>query len=116
MPFLQLTEQVFELQVRHGDDALEENSLTSASFVTEPMKRVLNHPEVYAAVGHGCRFGVKHPQTREPMRKATLWFSTSREICDELGKRCKNEETPGHHSHALFGWSTRDSTRGGLHS
>ena len=84
MPFLQLTEEVFELQIKHGDNAMGENPLTSASFVTEPMKRVLNYPEVYAAVG----------------RKATLWFSTSREICDELGKRCKNEETPGHHSHA----------------
>ena len=83
-----------------GDSGIGENPLTSASFVTEPMKRVLNHPEVYAAVDHGCRFGVKHPQTGEPMRKATLWFSTSREICDELGKRCKNEETRGHHSHA----------------
>ena len=93
MPFLELTEKVF-------DDALGENPLASACFVTQPMKTVLNHPEVHAAVGHGCRFGIKHPQTNEPIRKATLWFSTSIEICDEIGKRCKNEETPGNHRHA----------------
>ena len=94
MPFLELTEQVFATQIRHGDDAVGENPLASASFVTPPMKRVSDHPEVYAAVGHGCRFGIKHPVSGEPIRKATLWFSTSREICDELGQRCKNEEIP----------------------
>lgn len=54
---------------------------------------------MYAGVGHGCRYGVKHVRSGKLLLQPTLWFSTSPEICDELARRCKNEECPGHHEH-----------------
>ena len=99
MPLLELCEEVFDLQIKQGSDALGENPLTSASFTAVPIANVLNHPDVYTAVGHGCRFGIAHAKSGKPLLKPTLWFSTSVEICDELGKRCWNETCPGHHEH-----------------
>ena len=73
--------------------------MRSESFKTPPIARVLAHPQVYSAVGHGCRFGVKHAANKLPLLKPTLWFSTSVEICEQLAKRCLNEKHPGNHVH-----------------
>ena len=99
LPFLELCEEIFNIQIANDDDALGENPLTSASFTTEPIQRTLRHPQVYTAVSHGCRFGVMHPSSGKPMKKLTLWFSTSPEICDELSKRCSNSGAEHDHEH-----------------
>ena len=98
-PFLQLTEQVFELQMREDRDALGENPLPSEAFKTKPIQNILNHPDVYVGVGHGCRFGIKNAKTGEPLLKPTLWFSSSIEICDELSLRCNRHEKGCFHEH-----------------
>ena len=96
---IEFVEQVFARQLDRGDDALAENPVSSRSFVTDPMKRVLCHPQVYSAVSHGCRHGVINPKTTLPLLKPTLWVSTSPEICDELAKRCTNERGGSQHVH-----------------
>ena len=98
---LEFVEQVFARQIDRGDDALAENPLSSRSFVTPPMKRVLCHPQVYSAVSHGCRRGIINPKSKLPLLKPTLWVSTSPEICDELAKRCKNEQGGQQHVHGV---------------
>ena len=98
---LEFVEQVFARQIDRGDDALAENPLSSRSFVTPPMKRVLCHPKVYSAVSHGCRHGVINAKTKLPLLKPTMWVSTSPEICDELAKRCKNEQGGEQHVHGM---------------
>lgn len=100
-PLLELCEKIFDLQLQQGGDALGENPLSSVSFVQPPISRILSHPAVYSGVSHGCRLGIKHVRTGEPLKKPTLWFSTSPEICDELSVRCWNETVPGHHTHGL---------------
>ena len=100
LPFLELCERIFEEQLRRGDDALGENPLWSAAFRTPPLRRILDHPEVHRAVSHGCRYGLKHPKLGLFLKKPTLWFSTSREICDELSKKCCNSEKGPKHVHA----------------
>ena len=98
---LDFVEQVFARQLDRGDDALAENPVSSRSFTTHPMKRVLCHPKVYSAVSHGCRHGVINPVTKLPLLKPTLWVSTSPEICDELAKRCTNERGGSQHVHGV---------------
>lgn len=95
LPFLELTENIFDIQLREGRDALGENPLTSESFKTKPIQNILNHPDVYAGVGHGCRFGVRHCDSGKLLKKPTLWFSTAVEICDELSLRCRCVEPHG---------------------
>ena len=98
---LEFVEQVFARQIDRGDDALAEDPLSSRSFVTPPVKRVLCHPQVYSAVSHGCRRGIINPKSKLPLLKPTLWVSTSPEICDELAKRCKNEQGRQQHVHGI---------------
>lgn len=98
-PFLELCEDVFNIQLAHGDDALAENPLTSLSFKRPPIQRILNHPDVYTGVSHGCRFGVKSRQSGLLLKKPVLWISSSVEICDELSKRCPNTKDHKYHDH-----------------
>lgn len=98
-PFLQLCEDIFDLQMELGGDALGENPLNSHAFHQPNIKRILSHPKVYSGVGHGGRFGIKHYHNGLLLKKPTLWFSTSYEICDELSLRCENEKHPDHHCH-----------------
>ena len=100
-PLLEFTEELFDLQLSLGGDALGENPLSSMSFQEPPIRRILSHPAVYSGVSHGCRLGIRHVRTDELLKKPTLWFSTSPEICDELSMRCLNETIPGHHVHGL---------------
>ena len=97
--FLELCEDIFNIQIANDDDALGENPLNSASFTIDPIKRTLQRLKVYTGVSHGCRLGVKHPLSGKPMMKPTLWFSTSSEICDELSKRCTNSWSENKHQH-----------------
>lgn len=98
-PFLKLTEDIFDKQIARDDDAPGENPLLSRSFRTPIMKRVLAHPKVHAVVGHGCRFNMRNPYNNLLMKKPTMWFSTSIEICDELGKKCPNTFHHKFHEH-----------------
>ena len=98
-PFLEFCEQVFDVQLRNGDDALGENPLTSQSFRRPPIQRILNHPEVHAGVSHGCRFNLRNKSNGLLLKKPTLWFSTSLEICEELSKRCPNTQKHLVHQH-----------------
>lgn len=100
-PFLDLTENIFDIQIENGDEALGENPLGSYSFNEKPIERICNHPEVHVGVGHGCRYGVRHRRSGLLLKKPTLWFSTSREIIEELSKRCKNMTCPGDHVHGM---------------
>lgn len=99
LPFLELCEDVFNVQLELGGDALGENPLPSESFKQPPIQRILSHPEVYSGVGHGCRFGIRHKKSQLLLKKPTLWFATAVELCDELALRCKNEQCPHHHIH-----------------
>lgn len=100
-PFLEFCEEIFKIQMQLGGDALAENPLRSASFQEEPMKRLLNHPEVYHSVGHGCRFGIKRVNSGELFLKPTMWISTSFEICEELSLKCRNIQNPGDDAHGV---------------
>lgn len=53
LPFLRLTEDIFNLQLSLGGDALGKNPLPSESFKKPPIQRILTHPQVFAGVGHG---------------------------------------------------------------
>jgi hypothetical protein len=99
LPFLEFCEKIFHLQLELGGDALGENPLRSASFDQPPLRRLMSHPAVFSVVGHGCRYGIKHAISQEPLLKPTVWFSTSQEICDELSLKCKNRIKPGDHTH-----------------
>ena len=113
---LEFVEQVFARQLDRGDDALAENPVSSRSFTTHPMKRVLCHPKVYSAVSHGCRHGVVNPVTKLPLLKPTLWVSTSPEICDELAKRCTNERGATQHAHGVCMGGTRVTEHAGVYT
>ena len=98
-PFLELCEEIFKNQLARGDDALAENPLCSKAWSVPTMKRILGHPEVYAGVGHGCRFNVRSSASGKLLKKPTLWVSTSPEICDALSLRCLNTAGHVHHEH-----------------
>lgn len=95
-PFLELTGKIFEQQKNRGDDALGENPLGSYSFGERPIKEILEDDDVYVGIGHGCRYGIRHAKSKKLLKKPTLWFSTSPEICQELSLRCK-----GDHDHDM---------------
>ena len=90
-PFLEFCEEIFQLQLENGGDALGENPLRSASFDEPPIKRILTDPRVYSCVGHGCQYGIVHAISKKPLLKPTVWFSTAAEICDELSKKCPRD-------------------------
>ena len=98
-PFLELTEQIFQIQLENGDDCLSESPLASQSFRKPPIQRILNHPEVYAGISHGCQFNLRNATNGLLLKRPTLWFSTSIEIRDELSKRCPNTNTHKEHCH-----------------
>ena len=98
-PFLQLCEEIFDLQLAEGRDALGKSHLLNGSLKDTSLRNILHHPEVHVGVGHGCRFGVKNSNTNLLLHHPTLWFSTSKEIRDELSLRCKNEGEPSNHVH-----------------
>ena len=98
-PFLELCEAVFNEQINRGDDALAENPLCSKSFNVPAMQRVLNHPSVFAGVGHGCRFGVRNVTNGMLLKKPTMWIATSPEICNALSLRCPNRAGHVCHNH-----------------
>lgn len=98
-PFLALCEDIFNEQISRGDDALAENPLCSKSFNVPAMRRVLNHPNVFAGVGHGCRYGVRNASNNLLLKKPTMWISTSPEICNALSLRCPNRAGHVCHEH-----------------
>ena len=74
--------------MQRNDEALGEKPLDSSSFSDQYISEILRDPQIFVGIGDGCRFGIKHPVSKFPLKKPTLWFSTSPEICYELGKRC----------------------------
>ena len=98
-PFLELCEEIFHVQLQTGGDALGENPVGSAAFKQPPIQRIINHPDVHVAAGHGCRFGVKHVKTGELLKNPTVWFSTSKDIVHELGRKCQNCGNASDHVH-----------------
>ena len=81
-----MTEKVFDMQLKRGDDALAEAAVASASFKEGPLNRILNHPEVYAVVSSGRM--QPSGSSRLAAVKPTLWMSTSVEVCEEIALRC----------------------------
>lgn len=98
-PFLELCESIFEEQIKRGDDALAENPLASQSFKVPAMRRIMNHPQVYLGVGHGCRFNLRSSKTNLLIKRPTLWIATSPELCDALSLRCPNRAGAMVHQH-----------------
>ncbi len=94
-PFLEFCRDVFKQQKERGDDALGENPLHSASFSEGSVREVLEDPEVFVGIGHGCMYGIRNIKTGHLLRKPTLWFSTSPEICQELSKTCDGKHEHG---------------------
>ena len=90
-PLLKLTEDLFNIQLQHGGDILAENPLASYAFREPPIQRILRHPDVSVGVSHGCQFNLRSVQTKELLKKPTLWISTSVDMCDALSKRCPNK-------------------------
>ena len=84
-------EEVFDKQIQRGDDALAENPVASGSFRSGPIRKILHHPEVYATVTYSCS---EASPTCTSDRKASLWMSTSVEICEELALRCAVRDAP----------------------
>ena len=105
-PFLELVEDIFEIQTSNGLDALAENPIASASFRRPPIQRVLCRKDVFAGVSHGCRFELRCPRSGLLLKKPTMWISTSQEICDELSQRCKNAKHNVDHEHGRCQGST----------
>lgn len=97
--FLELTDELFQVQWSNGDDALAENPLASYAFKEAPIQRILRHPDVSVGVSHGCQFGLRSVQSGLLLKKPTLWISTSQEICEELSKRCPNRPGKKYHDH-----------------
>ena len=89
-PFLDLTEKLCNVQLKHGDDILGEKPLPSAAFREPQLERILSHPKIHHVVGHGCRYSMRHPKNCLLLKKPTLWFSSSPEICHELSRKCHN--------------------------
>ena len=89
-PPLEFVEEVFDMQLQHGDDALLEQPLRSEAMREVPIERILNHPDVHAGVVHGCQYGVRNIQTNELFKKPTMWISTSPGIIEELPHKCNN--------------------------
>lgn len=69
--------------------------MNSSSFSEDAVKEVMEDPEIFVGIGHGCMYGVKHVKTKQPLKKPTLWFSTSPEICQELSKTCSGQHEHG---------------------
>ena len=99
-PFLELTERIFEEQIKNDCDAVAENPLASHAFKEPPIKRLLNRPEINIGISHGCRFGLRHPQNDLFLKKPTLWIATSPEIANAMSLRCENRQGRVSHHHA----------------
>lgn len=69
--------------------------MQSKSFERRPIKQLLERDDTYVAVGHGCRFGLKNCKDGLPLKKPTVWFSTSPEYPEELGKKCTGKHVHG---------------------
>lgn len=69
--------------------------LRSRSFKEKPIQNVLNHPKVVSGIGHGCQYGIRSIRDGKPLKKPTMWFSTSQEIVDELCHKCKGDHDHG---------------------
>ena len=87
-PFLELCSDIFDRQLKRGDDALGESLIGSSHFSESPIEKLLVDNRIFVGVGDGCRHGTKYGKAKSLLRKPTLWFSTSREICQELSRNC----------------------------
>eukprot|EP00438_Fugacium_kawagutii_P019541 Skav235674 [mRNA] locus=scaffold358:1207972:1219069:- [translate_table: standard] len=98
-PFLDLCEDLFNIQLETDGDLLLENPLASQSIKEPPLQRILNHPKIYMGVSHGCQFNFRSSAAGLLLKKPTMWISTSQEILDELSQRCPNTKTHVVHQH-----------------
>ena len=98
-PFLEMTEEIFKIQVADGNDALAENPLASYAFKEPPIKRVLEMPEVHVGVSHACRFNFRDPVNDQLIKNPTMWVSTSPEIIEAVSLKCINRAGNVDHCH-----------------
>ena len=82
--YAEFVERVFESQMKRGDDAAVSSSVARGSFREPVLRRIMNHPEVYATVVRegSSQQGLTYDGSSD--HQAVLWMSTSIEICEEL--------------------------------
>ena len=83
-------------QSAHGGLFLGENPMGSVAWQQPPCMRMSRR--CYEAKLDQCMFGLKAPDTQEPIKKATKMLTTSRCAARNLSLRCD-----GHHQHRTIG-------------
>lgn len=68
-----MTEEICNEQLARGDGFLLENPLESKAFQEPPLKRILNHPQTYVGVSHGCRFNSRSKRDGKLLKKPILF-------------------------------------------
>ena len=80
-PFLEVCEVAFAKQLARGQHAFAENPWASMAWAEKPIRRVINMPNVQSVKVDMCQFGLRHPRTGLPIRKATrLLVTTQHEV------------------------------------
>ena len=80
--FVRFVEQVFEKQIRRGDDALAESPVGDDLFRETAVRKLVDHPQVYTTVVSSSGGSDKG------LPRSSLWMSTSVEVCEEIALRC----------------------------
>ena len=86
--FLGFVEQVFDKQIRRGDDALAESPVGNSSFRETAVRKLIDHPEVYTVVVDSSNGVEGCFQSLPGFQRSSLWMSTSVEVCEEIALRC----------------------------
>ena len=86
--------EIYEQQLKSGRHFLHEHPATAASWVEEPMKKLMSHPSVDSVVGHMCQYQMTIADSENvvrPVLKPTRWMSTAPAILARLGRRCRGD-------------------------
>ena len=95
-PLLELTEQIFDIQVRHGGDALAENPMSSLARKEAPIQRLEARCDNFVLVSRMCMFNKRLLFNNQLLEKPTWWCTNSPEIAKQLERTCR-----GYHEHAV---------------
>ena len=87
-PFLKLTEDVFESQVRRGGHAMAENPATSDAY-SEP--EIINlRKKYYETTSCMCMFGMVGKRGK-PLLKRVRWLATHPKLVIAMDKQCSRD-------------------------
>jgi len=98
---LALFRDLFMMQSKRGLGCHGENPEGSLAFEDPILLELMQQYSTYWAKFPQCCFGLKHPETEQPMLKVTEVISTDRALVETLnGFSCSCEPTPGRPLHA----------------